>query len=445
MVRTSFTRRAVVSGGVLLLSGSLATASAPPRPGPFIPPPIPGVEKAKKDDLPPIPEGVPTTRETVYLPSVNEVRMGREAAKEVEKEYKIVKEGPQYERLQRVAKTVVAAAQSPDLVAYYLKRYNLPKPNDGTKRVPFEFRFTLVQRKDGLKDVNAFSLAGGPIFFTTDLLDYARSDHELAGVLGHEIAHVAYHHVVQLVAKQAKAQKGMLVGALAGLLLGVGGAGAEAMTALYGAQLYSIAKLTGYGRDLEREADRVAMEMLLRTPYSPVGMLTFMKKLARDDARRSTDFGIYQSHPYPAERVTLIEERLKDLRIAFDPAIQRRISNSFVLEVTAVEESGQALGELRLNNRLLFRAAAADDYRTPLERAQAIARVLQESVFQGNATLRDLRLGEDGSSVMARGRLLFRVLPADAKFNGGDARRAAESCLKLIQAEFWKEKLDDLY
>jgi Zn-dependent protease with chaperone function len=423
-------------------------ACAPGRAGRLARQPVgpPGTERPKKEELPPIPDGVATTRDNVFLPTTNELRLGREASAEVDKEYRIITEGPQYERLQRVSRAIVAAVQNPQIAEDYRTRYKVPKANDHAKRVPFEFRFKLVKPKNGRKEVNAFSFAGGPVFVTTDLMDYARSDHELAAVLGHECGHVCNHHVVQLVNKQAKAQKGLIWAALASLMLGVGGAGGEAVGALYGAQLYSIAKLSGYGRDLEREADRVGVDLLTHTQYSPVGMLTFMKKLARDEARRGDpDFGIYQSHPYSAERTDLIEAHLRELKIDFDPATQRRIGNSFQVAVNPEQEEGRQLGEIRLNGRLVVRLAEGVGSQTAYERAQQVGSQLTDLFLQRNVTIRDLRVGDDGATILALGRPLLKILPGDARLAGRTPPQLAAEALRIIEAELWREKVDGVY
>jgi predicted Zn-dependent protease len=421
-------------------------AAAPSRAAAPTPPDGPATERPREEKLPPIPDGEATTKENVYLPSTNEVRVGREAAGEVDKEYKIITSGEQYERLQRVSRAIVAAVRSPEITAEYVRRYKMPRPNDHAKRVPFEFRFKLVKPKTGRREVNAFSLAGGPVFVTTDLMDYCRSDHELAAVLAHECGHVCYHHVVHLISKQAKAQKGMMWAALASILVGVGGGATEAMGALYGVQLYSIAKLSGYGRDLEREADRVGVDLLTHTSYSPVGMLTFMKKLARDEARRGDpDFGIYQSHPYSTERTELIEAHLRELKIAFDPAVQRRVANSFVVDVRAEQENGRQLGEIRLNGRLMVRLADPGQEGSALQRAQAVGKQLEDLFLRKSVTIRDLRIGDDASTIVAMGRPVLKILPGDADLAKRSVSELASDVLSVIQSEFWKEKVDGVY
>src|SRR5438067_1100106 len=136
-------------GVALLMAASTPAFAAPPSaftlakpsgpPSPTAPAPEKGQEKGKKEDLPPIPEGVPTTRETAFLPTVGEMKAGREAEKEVPKEYKIITEGEKYERLQRVSRAIVVATKAPDVAAAYLAEYHVPHASDKGKRVPFEF------------------------------------------------------------------------------------------------------------------------------------------------------------------------------------------------------------------------------------------------------------------------------------------------------------------
>lgn len=434
----------------------LLLVAAAPRPALAAPQPplIPGADAAKKEapaspaasKPDPLPEGVPTTAENVILPTREEVKFGRQGAQQVVGDYEVITSGPEYDRLQRVAGAVVAAIQKEDIVTDYCDRYRMPKPNDHAKRVPFEFTFTLVRPKSGIKEINAFSLAGGPVFVTTDLMEYVGSDDELAGVLGHECAHVAYHHVVQMVAKQSKAQKNMMWGTLGSLLLGMGGAGSEAFGALYGAQLYSMAKLSGYGRDLEREADRVGANVIAHTQYNPVGLLTFMKKLARDEARRGDpDMGIYQSHPYSSERAVLLEQQLKSKKFAVDPATQRRVANRFAINATPDHNSTCGAAQVKLNGRTVINLADAAGFATPEQRAQSVAQQLEDLFLQRSLTIRDVRLEADGVTIAAFGQPILTVLPGDAQAAKKTPEQLAADALKVIQTELWMEKLDNAY
>src|SRR5688500_16700005 len=122
---TSPSRRGVC-GRAAALAGLLALALLPLPAGSAPQPPIlPGqetpkpeaVQKKPSEDLP---EGVPTTRENVYLPSREEVRLGRQVANQVPSEYEVITEGPEFQRLQRISKAIVAVVQKEDIVADYI-------------------------------------------------------------------------------------------------------------------------------------------------------------------------------------------------------------------------------------------------------------------------------------------------------------------------------------
>src|SRR5262249_13640662 len=198
----------------------------------------------------------PTTEANVHLPSVEEGNLGREGAVEVEKEYKLVQDQAQLARLKRIGDELVRAAADPELIQEYREAYKVPKKGDRSKRVPFQFSYKIVRSRE----VNAFSLAGGPIYFTTGLLEYVESDHELAAVMAHEMTHVLHHHVVNLAAKQAKTEQKMLWVMLASILAGAA-ASPGFSNALVGAQLYAVAKQNGYGREAESDADKTGVKL----------------------------------------------------------------------------------------------------------------------------------------------------------------------------------------
>ncbi|MBM3457648.1 MAG: hypothetical protein FJX77_03825, partial [Armatimonadetes bacterium] len=321
--------------------------------------------------LPPIPPGVPTTASNVHLPTEAEIKLGREGIAEVERVYKVASSGPYHERLQRVARDVVRASQSQGLVEEYLKIYNLPRWEDKSRRVPFEYRFQVL---DTRKEVNAFSLPGGPIYVTKGLMDYATSDHELAAVLAHEVIHVCNHHAEHLIRKSRKLSAPQMWALLAAVLAGAAGGGAGAAAAgniLMASQSIAVATLNGYGQELETEADRMGVKLLTQTQYHPLGMYTFLQKLARDDRLRGNpDYGIYQSHPYTNQRVKTVREDVAALGYRIDSSIERQVSGSFRLDVAPHQHQGKEAAELRLNGALLFTAVAPEGDLTPGDRAR---------------------------------------------------------------------------
>lgn len=379
----------------------------------------------------------PTTEANVHLPTVEEIKMGRDAVAQVEKEYKLVQDEAQLRRLRAIGDEIVRASNDPVLIRAYREAYKVPKKGDKSKRVPFQFSFKIVKATE----VNAFSLAGGPIYFTTGLLEYVQSDHELAAVMAHELAHVLHHHLVHLVNRQAKAEQKMLWVMLATLLAGAAGS-PDVGNVMLGAQLYTIAKQYGYGREAEKDADKTGIQYLLRSKYSPVGMLTFMKRLARDENRRPpVEMGIFQSHPYTKERADAISGHLADAGIKVDRGVERDISNAFQISYRTTEMSGREVGEVMLNGQLLFRPAVSLEGRTPAQRASRIADELRR-LLDENLLLRQVHLSSDRTTVVAAGVPLVRVLPGDAAMSGDPVPEVAKKVLNSLQKALWKEEID---
>jgi predicted Zn-dependent protease len=153
-----------------------------------------------------------------------------------------------------------------------------------------------------------------------------------------------------------------------------------------GGQLVSIATLSGYGRELETEADRIGVLTLQDTPYNPVGMVTFMQKLARDSRLRGNfelNLGIFQSHPYTNERVATLKKLLEDLGYRVDPGHLRTVSRSFRVEAVGRRQDGRDVADLLLNGNVMLTLAAAADGLSPLQRGRRIAQQM-EALFGEN-------------------------------------------------------------
>jgi beta-barrel assembly-enhancing protease len=146
-------------------------------------------------------------------------------------------------------------------------------------------------------EVNAFAIPGGHVFVNRGLIERADQFSELAGVLGHEIAHVTERHGIEQLEKQ---QKAGLVVTLVYWVLGRD-PGALEQVAIQGGGAALFAK---YGRDAEREADQRAVHTLAASGYDPEGMATFFEDLLREQARRPTVVDQwFSTHPTSEERV----------------------------------------------------------------------------------------------------------------------------------------------
>ncbi|HEY7058447.1 MAG TPA: M48 family metallopeptidase [Vicinamibacterales bacterium] len=169
------------------------------------------------------------------------------------------------------------------------------------------------------RDINAFALPGGPIWINRGALDAATSESQLAGVLAHEVAHVARRHAADQISK------GIIANGLLGLLGAMLGNAGGAPTAQAGAQLLAGGYLMTFSRDDERDADRAGIEIMRRAGWDPHGLVEFLDTLRRRSGRDPSSVEVFLStHPSPAERVA-------DLRAALtkSPPHGTRDSHAF--------------------------------------------------------------------------------------------------------------------
>lgn len=163
----------------------------------------------------------------------------------------------------------------------------------------FDYNFTAL--RDGR--VNAFAVPGGFVYVNAGLLVRAANDDEVAGVLGHEIAHVQAHHL----ARQEDSTKLLNYAALAGMILAAiqPAIGAGAVAASAATQLK-------YQREFEQEADYLGARYMRAGGYDPRGMLDFFKKLSDEQRSNPSLMPPYLlSHPLTQERLINLEAVLR--------------------------------------------------------------------------------------------------------------------------------------
>jgi predicted Zn-dependent protease len=161
---------------------------------------------------------------------------------------------------------------------------------DSTAR---EYTFYLVDSPE----VNAFAIPGGHIFVNRGIIESADQASELAGVLGHEIAHVTERHGIEAMKKQRGA--GTIVTLIYVILGREPGAVEQIALEAGGAALFA-----RYGREAEREADQRAIQTLPAAGYDPEGVATFFETLLEQQAREPGLLDTwFASHPTSQERV----------------------------------------------------------------------------------------------------------------------------------------------
>ena len=172
------------------------------------------------------------------------------------------------------------------------------------RRIPYEIRLIETEA------LNAFCLPGGFIFFTTGIIDLLKTDSELAAVMAHEMIHADQRHSLRMAAESNK----VTLAALAVMLLS-GGAAAPIILA----QVAQVAITSAYTMDLEEEADRMGLDALIASGYSPTGMVTLMERFMDEELKQPIrDYGIYMDHPTSKKRLqaTLATLRERGIPVA---------------------------------------------------------------------------------------------------------------------------------
>jgi Zn-dependent protease with chaperone function len=157
-------------------------------------------------------------------------------------------------------------------------------------------------------DVNAFALPGGFLYVNRGLIDAARTEGELAGVVAHEVAHIALRHGTHNASKAYATQAGL------GVLGGILGRGQSRTTqsiinAVGGLGLNAV--FLKYSRDAETQADIVGAQMMARAGYDPMEMVSFFELLNSQERGRSVEF--LSDHPNPANRANRVRQEAQAL------------------------------------------------------------------------------------------------------------------------------------
>ena len=165
-------------------------------------------------------------------------------------------------------------------------------------------RYPYQARLVDASDINAFALPGGFMYVNRGLLQSVRSEAELAGVLGHEMAHVALRHGTQQASKAYAAQAGL--GILGRLLGREGDRDRQVVEAVGGLGLSAV--FLKFGRDAENQADRVGVRMIAEAGYDPRELARFFGLLQQQRGRNPNAVERFLSdHPAPADRVQRVQ------------------------------------------------------------------------------------------------------------------------------------------
>ncbi len=168
---------------------------------------------------------------------------------------------------------------------------------------PFQYRFFVIDESS----YNAFAGPGGVIFIHSGLIAAMDNEHELAGILGHEIAHVYARHISDRIARSKKIGIVTLAGLVTAIALGATGAGTVAGAAMIGSLAAGKTMELAYTREDETQADQLGVEILVKADFNPQGLLTMMEKIRQQQWFGTDQIPTYlRTHPAAENRVAYL-------------------------------------------------------------------------------------------------------------------------------------------
>lgn len=163
--------------------------------------------------------------------------------------------------------------------------------------------------------VNAFAAPGGVVALYSGLILAADDEHEVAGVLAHEVAHITQQHLYRAI-ENTQAMSIPLALAMLGLVLAGGGSGEAIQGALIGGQAAAAQAQIHFTRQNEVEADRIGILTLSRAGYDPRGMGQFFEKMSRITRAMGEGPPEYlRTHPVSVSRIAEAGNRALDMPI----------------------------------------------------------------------------------------------------------------------------------
>jgi Zn-dependent protease with chaperone function len=218
----------------------------------------------------------------------DDIKAGQQAAAEAERQLPILNDSFVTSYVQSVGNRLVGG---------------IPQEFDHSQ---FRYTFKVVNASD----INAFALPGGPMYVNRGMIQAARTEGEMAGVMAHEISHVALRHGTAGATKQGGigTQLGVIGLILGGAIVG-GQAGAQA------GQVAAQAWLTKYSREYETQADILGSQIMANAGYDPRDLANMFRTIEQQSGgSRAPEW--LSSHPNPANRYQRINQEAALLRVS---------------------------------------------------------------------------------------------------------------------------------
>ena len=233
-----------------------------------------------------------------YSPA-DDVKLGQEAARQVEQQLPIMHDSEINGYLNRIGQRLVD---------------NIPPE---FRHSEFHYTFTGVN----VREINAFALPGGPMFINRGMIEKAHDEGEVAGVMAHELSHVALRHGTAQQTKATPYAIGQVLGQVAGSIIG-GGWGQVIST---GSQVGIGAAFLRYSREYEKQADILGSHIMAAAGYDPRDMANVFKTIQQEGGSGAPQW--LSDHPDPGNRYEYINEEARMLNVGPHPSDTRDFQN----------------------------------------------------------------------------------------------------------------------
>jgi len=208
-----------------------------------------------------------------------EIALGKQLAQEVERQAKIIDD---------------------PIIAEYVSRVGQNLVRNSDAKVPFTIKVL------DSEEVNAFALPGGFFFVNSGLILKAESEAELAGVMAHEIAHVAARHGTR------QATRGELINIASIPLIFMGGWTGYAIR--QGAGLAIPMGFLTFTRSMEREADYLGLQYMYKSGYDPNAFVDFFEKIQSLEHRKPGSVAkVFSTHPMTDDRIQSAQKEIQEI------------------------------------------------------------------------------------------------------------------------------------
>jgi hypothetical protein len=222
-----------------------------------------------------------------YSPS-DDVKMGLEAAAQAERQLPVMRDDEVTSYVEGVGRRLVDA---------------IPEE---LRHSEFHYTFKVVN----VREINAFALPGGPMYVNRGMIEAAKNEGEVAGVMAHEISHVVLRHGTAQASKAGKYEGAAVAGTILGAILGGGLGQVVAAGTRFGVGGFFLK----FSRDFERQADLEGSHIMARAGYDPRDMANFFRTIQQLAGSNGPEW--LSDHPDPGNRYDTILKEAQSLSVS---------------------------------------------------------------------------------------------------------------------------------